>query len=91
MSQVTSVLEVLWSYERMKESTILSPDEKRIIQKELYHSLPHVMHSTQSLATREIVASHLDPQGLPSITPDEVKIDRTEPPIAPLRQGRQKK
>jgi len=88
MSQVITCLEALWAYERMNNSTILSSDEKKIIRKELFHSLPHPMHSTLSLATRDIVASHLS---LPSIKQDEETIDRSIPREPTSNKGSKKK
>lgn len=91
MSQVTNILEVLWAFERMSSSSILSPDEKQIIQKELLHSLPLEVHSNQAMATRSIIASHLALRQFPSIPTDEEPIDQSIPRLAPVPKGNKKK
>lgn len=97
MSQVTNILEVLWAFERMNSSSILSPDEKQIIQKELLHSLPLEVHSNQAMATRNIIASHLalcQSMALrqsPSIPTDEEPIDTSIPRFTTIPKGNKKK
>lgn len=72
MSQVTLLLEVLWAFDRVSKSTILSPEEKQLITAELANTLPPEMLCAGSAATRNIVLRCMTPT--PSINSDEEPI-----------------
>ena len=61
MNNVSAVLETLWTYEKVMATPILSIDEKRVVVNELIASIPHPMHSTGMIGTRDIVVNHLTP------------------------------
>ena len=87
MTQVTDILETLWMYDKVVATTILSNAEKLVVITELRNSLPHPMHATLALGTRDIVANHLNP---PSPKDEAIVANPSTPrppKTAPLSNG----
>ena len=72
MTQVSLLLDYLLTYEKVMTTSILSNTEKQVVIKELFAALPHPMHSTHTVGTRDIVAKHLTPP-----SKDEVPVANT--------------
>ena len=67
------MLEVLWAFDRLNKTTLLSAEEKQIITRELAASLPPPMIAHGVKETSAILLEKL----IPSIKPDEVTVGRT--------------
>lgn len=78
MNALLGLLDILWAYEKLMATSILSNDEKQVVIKELFAGLPHPMHSTGTLGTRDIVAKHLIPP-----SKDEILVGNTHSPRSP--------
>lgn len=69
MSNVYNHLEALWALEKVSASTLLSLEEKQVIAKDIYDSLPPPQLVAYGNSTYNIVLAKL------SIQPDEKIID----------------